>query len=515
MSKIYGLLQNRNHQLLLAISLFIALFAVFQLLSIGLKKKLTTEAYQEIVEFNKSIANHFITTMNISGFTYENPETEQIWQQICDELKLPNAGFICIIDSTSQLVAGPGLKPGNTMAFTPLLSGFDNKKAINPLQLDPDKEFEGLATFGRENRRDIVVAVPVENKYRLFVHQNLNLIQKKIDDKSSVIQKTGLLVSLVAGMLFYFSLRTITKRLEKDLATSNHLHDKKNNQYNELHNQFLILTNELESMLELSDKQESIILALNKDLNDSIRYAGKIQNATLSRGSIDLSLIPEHFIIFLPKNVVSGDFYWYHDFADYMVIAVADCTGHGVPGALMSMLGITFLNKIIFEEKVIDAAKILNEMRNDLIFTLDQHDKKETVVDSINISVCIIDKETRKMQFAGAYHSILCLRKGSIIELKGNRMPVGIYDKMKDSFTNQEFSLEKNDTLYLFSDGYADQFGGSSGRKFMLNNFRMLLLEVSDLDMVNQKHVLFETFKKWKGNHLQVDDVLVIGLKIG
>lgn len=515
MIKILDLLDKWNFKLLLSIVLFFVLFTGFQWLSFMLKKNLQADVYHETINFNKSIANQLITILNQSGFTRENPETDSLLQQICDETKLPNAGFICITDSSEFLIAGPGLRPGNTMSFQPLLTDLNFKKTISFSELDSGVVFEGIASFDKEGRKDIVVSLPLENKQRLFVHQNLNLINKKIDENSALVQKIGLMISLFVSLLFYFVFRFFTNRLEKALEESNSKLDKKNNLYNEVHNQFLILTQELELMLELSEKQESNIIALNKDLNDSIRYARKIQNAALSRGSVDLTFIPEHFILFLPKNVVSGDFYWYHDFEDFMVIAVADCTGHGVPGAFMSMFGISFLNKIIVEEKIFDAAEILNHMRNDLIFNLDQRDKKESVVDSINISICIIDKETRNMQFAGAYHSVFCIRTGTIIELKGDRMPVGIYDKMKESFTNQEFRLEKDDFLYLFTDGFPDQFGGSAGRKFMLNNFKELLLVIEDLEMVHQKNVLFETFKKWQGNNLQVDDVLVIGLKIG
>ena len=266
---------------------------------------------------------------------------------------------------------------------------------------------------------------------------------------------------------------------------------------------------------------EEEIARQKEKITDSIHYAKKIQTAVLPPDDFLQKLLQEYFIMFRPKDIVSGDFYWATQKGNKILIAAADCTGHGVPGGFMSMLGITFLNEISgrITDKEMNAGEILTELRNSVKLSLRQTGKEGEAKDGMDIALCIIDKTTREVQFAGANNPLLVVRntKGEtpqMIDIKGDDMPIGIYYDEKAQFTNHTLQLQKNDMCYIFSDGYPDQFGGKRGRKFMLNRFKKMLASVSDQPVEVQKSFIEEKFDQWKGVHRQIDDVLVIGIRI-
>ncbi|MGC8823199.1 MAG: response regulator [Bacteroidales bacterium] len=267
------------------------------------------------------------------------------------------------------------------------------------------------------------------------------------------------------------------------------------------------------------EKQHAIVSAQKKKLTDSILYAKRIQNAVLPPRYVFEKIFPQHFILFKPRDIVSGDFYWISSKDNIAVIAVADCTGHGVPGAFMSMLGIAFLNEIVSKMTVnrhivtFHASEILNELRNYVIQSLHQTGRPTESKDGMDIALCIIDFENRTMQFAGAHNPAYLIRNGQMQIIEADRMPIGIYKTENKSFTNREIKLEYDDQIYLFSDGYYDQIGGSKQTKMMSVNFRNYLLEISHLPMSEQQKLLEEFYESWKGENDQLDDVLVVGLK--
>jgi serine phosphatase RsbU (regulator of sigma subunit) len=199
---------------------------------------------------------------------------------------------------------------------------------------------------------------------------------------------------------------------------------------------------------------------------------------------------------------------------DDLVVVAADCTGHGVPGAFMSMLGVAFLNEIVNRAGNFVAAHILNELRAEVKKSLRQTGKKDEAKDGMDIALCIINNKEMKLQFAGAYNPLYLVRNKELIQLKADRMPIGIYYKEKDSFTNHTIEILRDDCIYLFSDGYIDQFGGKDGKKFLTRQFQELILSIHAKPMHEQKQVMSETLEKWKGRHDQLDDILVIGFKI-
>lgn len=251
-----------------------------------------------------------------------------------------------------------------------------------------------------------------------------------------------------------------------------------------------------------------------KQITDSIEYASRIQTAILPPGDYINKIIPDHFILYKPRDIVSGDFYWITHKDGKIIVAAVDCTGHGVPGAFMSMLGFAFLNEIVNKEKELKANEILNQLRDNVKKSLHQTGKDDEAKDGMDIALCIIDLENLKMQFSGAYNPLYLARNNELITLKGDRMPIGIYIAEKESFTNHETEISKGDTIYIFTDGYTDQFGGPQTQKFKTAPFRDLIESNQDKSMAEQKKILEDNFDKWKGDYDQIDDVLVIGIKI-
>jgi serine phosphatase RsbU (regulator of sigma subunit) len=250
-----------------------------------------------------------------------------------------------------------------------------------------------------------------------------------------------------------------------------------------------------------------------KELTESIKYASYIQNALLPSHKDVKKFLPEHFVIFIPRDIVSGDFYWITKRKSEIILAVADCTGHGVPGAFMSILGITLLSEIVNRASYTSAGSILNQLRESVMRALNQRGTEEEQKDGIDMALCVVNIETNILQYAGAFNPVYIIKKNRLIEVQGDKMPIGIAALEENSFTNHRFDLDEGDLVYLFSDGFVDQFGGREGKKFKYQPFRNLLLSISNLPMHVQKNELFKTFNHWKGNLAQLDDVLMFGFR--
>jgi serine phosphatase RsbU (regulator of sigma subunit) len=279
---------------------------------------------------------------------------------------------------------------------------------------------------------------------------------------------------------------------------------------------------------EMQGQNEEIISiaeglhSANKEITDSINYASFIQNAVLSP-SFELSRIfPDHFVFYAPKNIVSGDFYWFKEMQNgERILAVADCTGHGLSGALLSMLGISFLNQITLqlENEGYTAATILDSLKCFFIDALHQNNEIENIQDGINIALCIFDKYFRSFQYATAFHTICLVRnnyeKGvpELTEYRGDHIPVGIHIT-DEKFTNHIVEIQQNDVIYMYSDGIVDQFGGPDNKKYKPSRMRDFLLAISQMPFFKQKEKIVSEFKTWKGSFDQTDDVIVVGIKI-
>jgi serine phosphatase RsbU (regulator of sigma subunit)/Tfp pilus assembly protein PilF len=261
-------------------------------------------------------------------------------------------------------------------------------------------------------------------------------------------------------------------------------------------------------------KKNALITEQKKEITDSIQYASRIQNAVLPPEEFVSTFLPQQFILFKPRDIVSGDFYWMAEKQDRIITIVADCTGHGVPGAFMSMLGVAFLNEIISKNDSITADQILNELRAHVINSLHQTGREGESQDGMDVSLFIIDKKSSKLEFSGANNNLIIIRNSDLIELKGDKMPIGIHTRVNEGFTAKQFDLQKGDMLYAFSDGYADQFGGPQSKKFMIKSFKRLLLNVHQKELKEQKNILESTINRWMANTNQIDDIIVMGIRV-
>lgn len=262
------------------------------------------------------------------------------------------------------------------------------------------------------------------------------------------------------------------------------------------------------------EKQRDNIAEQKQLITDSLYYAQRIQRAILTDETSFLKGLEHFLIIYLPKDIVSGDFYWQSKINGETIIVAADCTGHGVPGALMSMLGVTFLNDIVNHRKITRPDEILNALRENVIDALNQRGKKDNYIyDGMDVAALSLNYETETIQYAGAYNPLFLIRDGELLHYKADRMSVAMGHNMTP-FTNHAIDLQRGDLVYVFSDGYVDQFGGRNDKKFMRKQLQRLLLEIHDQPMEQQQEILEKRFFEWKGDNEQTDDVVMIGLKL-
>jgi len=332
------------------------------------------------------------------------------------------------------------------------------------------------------------IITEMQTKYETDKKEQENkLLKNEAELKESVIQRQKLMIlGAIVGAILILMVALLMFKMFRDKQKANQILEEKN----------------------------TLITKQKQEITDSIKYASRIQNAVLPSSTLINDVLPEHFVLFMPRDIVSGDFYWMTRKNNRIVLVAADCTGHGVPGAFMSMLGVSFLYEIVNKENVLQPAEILNHLRNHIKTTLSQTGKFDEQKDGMDISLCVIDKEGMKLEWAGAYNPLYQIRNGELIEYKADKMPVAVHLNDHMSFTNHEVEMKSGDSFYMFSDGYSDQFGGADGRKFMSKKFKELLSTIQDKSMEDQKSILQSAHFDWKGEHEQVDDILVVGFKI-
>ena len=273
------------------------------------------------------------------------------------------------------------------------------------------------------------------------------------------------------------------------------------------------LLKEKEQALELVAYQKVELEIKDKNLTDSLIYAQRIQEAILPSEAYFRNFFGDSFILFRPKDIVSGDFYWIGDKNDKIFLAAADCTGHGVPGALMSMIGHELIENAINEENIEIPSKILAVLDKGLEKTFSREKNIGTIIrDGMDIGLCVIDKKRMKMIYTGAFFPLYLIRDNSLIEVKGDKIIIGMNPDGLP-YTDHEIDLKEDDILYIFSDGYVDQFGGLENKKFMYRRFRHLLLNIHKFPLSDQKAILDENIRNWMGRNVQVDDLMVIGFR--
>jgi len=357
------------------------------------------------------------------------------------------------------------------------------------------KEVENQQRVLKSQNEDIAKQQNKINNQKIILGEQLAMIEKQ----KLVLYFFIILLILVSG-LGYFIYRSYKIKKEANILLE--AKNKKITKQKE----------EIEIQRDNIAEQRDRIALQKKEITDSIYYAQRIQRAILPNIENFDEILENFFILYKPKDIVSGDFYWETKYENNIIIVAADCTGHGVPGAFMSMLGVTFLNDIVNREGITQPNEILNLMRANVIKSLNQTGSNDELRDGMDIAVCSINSETNVIQFAGANNPMFIIRNKELMHFKGDNMPVSIHDNMV-SFTNKEFTLEKDDAVYIFSDGYVDQFGGENGKKFLRKRLKDTLIEMQGISMTKQKEKLDQVFENWKGSSEQIDDVLIIGIK--
>jgi ligand-binding sensor domain-containing protein/serine phosphatase RsbU (regulator of sigma subunit) len=273
-------------------------------------------------------------------------------------------------------------------------------------------------------------------------------------------------------------------------------------------------TYEIQSQKNEIELQRDVINQKNANITASIKYASHIQNAVLPPLELIDKLLPENFILNKPKDIVSGDFYWLAEKDNKIIFTVADCTGHGVPGAFMSLLGITLLNEIVNIQGITRSDIIITKLRENLINSLQQSRKDIPTSDGFDIALCVMDQQHKRIQFTGGMNNLIHIRDGKLEVLRGDRCSVCVVYNDSDLFTMKEFEYKKGDVFYLFSDGYQDQFGGEHDRKYFVHRFYTELLDIHRLPMIKQKERLEKNLKEWMRDNVQTDDVTVMGIRL-
>lgn len=360
--------------------------------------------------------------------------------------------------------------------------------------------------------------------------KDLDIARVEGEKKAQAAQRNMFIVGFgLMVILAFFIFRSYKQKQKANILLGKQKNEieEKNEELNQQNEEISAQRDEIEAQRDKVIEQKEIIEEIHKGISQSIDYAKRIQTSILPDVKIFKQYFNEHFVLFKPRDVVSGDFYWATQVDDWIVVTVADCTGHGVPGAFMSMLGISYLNEIVRKKEVVNAALVLNHLRTSVIDALKQSGEGSQK-DGMDMSILAINIANSRAFWAGANNPIWIIReqnmyndiedkKDLIEEIKPDRMPVAVHVFM-DDFTNHEIKLNKGDKIYLFSDGYPDQFGGKKGRKFMHENLKRLIAETSILPM-NQQH---ETLEKalnewinWNGEkYKQVDDITILGIKI-
>jgi serine phosphatase RsbU (regulator of sigma subunit) len=346
---------------------------------------------------------------------------------------------------------------------------------------------------------DLQIAMINEQLKKISDQENKIRIQLATLEKQKIILYFVLFVLLLVSFLVYYIYRGYKIKREA------------NTKLEEKNRTISAQKDEIEKQRDIAAAQRDQIAYQKKHIEDSIMYAKRIQTALIP--SLELfSDELEHFVLYKPLAIVSGDFYWVSSRDSVQVVIAADCTGHGVPGAFMSMLGVTMLNEIVNEKHILMPDQIIENLRQGIITSLKQVVDEDTVKDGMDIAVCVVDFSKNILWFAGANSPLYLVRGRELIHYRADKMPAAIHYKMLP-FTLHKIDLQKGDAFYIFSDGFADQFGGPKQKKYMSTQLREALVEMSGIPMIQQGEKLSEIFEEWRGKNPQVDDVTLVGVR--
>jgi len=370
-----------------------------------------------------------------------------------------------------------------------------------------------VANDSTNNLDNVVKMADLLTEYKIAEKQAEVDVLKRDKLKNKIIM-LGLVIILILAIglvtLYYTNLKR-SRQLTDALEERGILLEIQKEELKDRNDEILSANEELKQLNEITSGQRDEIIS-------SINYAQRIQSAMLPPETYITELLNENFILYKPKDIVSGDFYWIKQVKQFVILVAADCTGHGVPGAFMSMLGISHLNEIVQSREITQANEVLNELRKQIKQSLRQSGQRHESREGIDMALCVIDIKKSILQFSGANNPlyIISMIKGKpeLKEIKGDPMPVGVHLSRVKSFTNHEIKLNIGDTIYIFSDGYSDQSGGEDNKRFSSTRFKKMLLDIHDQAMYEQKEVLEKVLMEWMGDNPQRDDILVIGARL-
>ena len=346
------------------------------------------------------------------------------------------------------------------------------------------------------NSENAALLAEIQTKYETE-KQKKQIIESKAElTRQSTITNVFVFGFIIMSVLVFFILKSYKMKIR---------------------NNKIILEQKLavEAQNKIIEEKNQLVETQHKDIKDSIKYAKRIQGAILPPKNLWSSILPNSFVLYQPKDILSGDFYWIAETEEYKFIAAADCTGHGVPGALISIVNYNLLNRAVLEKHITNPGEILDAVNIWLTESLHQTLENSTIKDGMDISLISISKKTNEIKFSGANNPLFVYSETGIKEYKGDKFPVGSFiEEQVVSFKTISVEVNKGDMLYLFSDGYADQFGGEKGKKFKIKNLREEFKEAQKIPVKEQKKYLHQRFTEWKGDLEQVDDVMIIGIEL-
>lgn len=363
----------------------------------------------------------------------------------------------------------------------------------------------------------------LEMQYKLDKKLKIKELERKREErlhqvemkKQKILTYAALALALMAivfAVIIFRALRSkqYVNRLLKD-QKNEVLH--KNEELRQSHEEILAQRDEIQQQKKLATEQRDEIKRKSSEMKSGIEYARHIQTALLPPENQFKELLNDYFILYRPKDIVSGDFYWIYQKNNKTYVAVADCTGHGVPGAFMSLLGLTLMNEVVNEEADISAGNFLETLKDKV--TSSMHQRYESNArDGMEVALCIFDFDTMKVDFSGAYSPLYLIRDNKLIETKGDRKAICYNPQKKDYFTSHELTIKKGDIIYLFTDGYADQVSEKSYKKYRKDRFKETIVSIHNEKLSKQKNKLDKEFLEWKGNYEQIDDILIVGIRI-
>jgi len=384
-----------------------------------------------------------------------------------------------------------------TIAGLPIASYYMNYSGFDHLQIAAEvKEYDYNLHMSVLKGNDTLLSIlekslnSISNKEKQEIINDWVTVKYEYGVDMTRIWKIAaicaLIVMVVIGIIIFWN-----RSLQKQIAKRIEAEEKLQASLKEIHHQKLIVEEK------------------SQEITDSIEYAKTIQSAILPSSKVIDEFLKDSFVLYKPKDIVAGDFYWMEAKADRILFAVADCTGHGVPGAMISVVCNNALNRSVREYNLSDPGQILDKARD---IVIQEFEKSETEVrDGMDIAICSLIED--KLEYAGAHNPLWIIRNGILIETKANKQPIGKFENLQP-YKTHSFQLEKGDTIYIFSDGYSDQFGGIRGKKYKTTNFKNFLLSIQENSMEKQFSLLDAEFEKWRGSMEQIDDVCVIGLRI-